>query len=532
MTDVEVLQKENELLKERLTRQESDNRQLRHEVTKLAEQVRLLQLLHFGSKSEKLTAEDKTQARLFNEAEDAAFAQTDEAQAEAVREKKEIGAYTRTAPRNGAGRKAISADLPREIEEYDIPEADKICACGTEMTCIGFDSSERAKIVPAQIVVIQERRKKYACKSCEGTEADEKGVETAEGPKHVIPRSIADESLLAWSIHEKFEYALPLYRQSKRLTQIGIPIPRTTLGNLIIKSAEACKPLYELLQDEIRRGSVINADETPVQVLHEPGRKAEQTSWMWVFAGGSTGKESVCFLYDPSRSHTVPSAFLSGYSGWLQTDDYEAYRTALKKNQGEQPAAERIRHILCWAHVRRRFYKYWELSKSEDAKQILELIKELFHLEELRSNYSTTGFAKQRKSRAAPLLESLRRMLIKLSAEVPPGLVFGKAIAYTLDNWEQLELYLEEPALTPSNNRAENAIRPFVIGRKNWLFSGTPQGAHASAILYSLVESAKHHKLPVYEYFHYILKKIPYCLTTQEYEALLPYNLTPEVIKF
>ena len=139
---------------------------------------------------------------------------------------------------------------------------------------------------------------------------------------------------------------------------------------------------------------------------------------------------------------------------------------------------------------------------------------------------------KQRKSRAAPLLESLRNMLIKLSAEVPPGLVFGKAIAYTLDNWEQLELYLEEPALTPSNNKAENAIRPFVIGRKNWLFSGTPQGAHASAILYSLVESAKLHKLSVYEYFHYVLKRIPYCSAAYEYEALLPHNLTPEAIKF
>jgi len=500
-------------------------------ITGLQEQVRILQLLHFGSKSEKLTKDDTRQSRLFNETEDVAFEQSDAEQESAITESKEVGPYTRRAYVKNAGRKPISSDLPREIEEYDIPEEDKICACGTEKTCIGYDSSERAKIIPAQVVVVQERRKKYACKNCEGTEADEKGVQTAASPAHLIPRSIADESLLAWSINEKFEYALPLYRQSKRLQQIGIPIPRTTLGNLIMKSAEACTPIYELLKSTILSGPLINADETHVQVLKEPGRKAGNKSWMWVFSGGEAGKESVVFQYDSSRSHTVPAEFFVDYFGWLQTDDYEAYHTALKKIAEDRGGQNLIRHVLCWAHVRRRFFHYWKLSKSPDAKHILDLIKDLFKLEDLRSDFSLKGFCKHRKNRAGQILEQLHKTLTRNLPEVPPGLDFGKAISYTLDNWEQLILYLENPLLTPSNNKAENAIRPFVIGRKNWMFSGTPKGAQSSAILYSLVESAKLHKLSVYEYFYFILKKLPGCSKKSDFEALLPYNLNPDTIK-
>jgi transposase len=180
--------------------------------------------------------------------------------------------------------------------------------------------------------------------------------------------------------------------------------------------------------------------------------------------------------------------------------------------------------------VRRQFYKYWELSKDSEVEKVLKSIGELFKLEKLRANYSKKGFLKQRKNRAGPILDSLWNRLKALAPEVPSGLAFGKAIAYTVDNWPLLVKYLESPYLTPSNNSAENAIRPFVIGRKNWLFSATPRGAHASAILYSLVESAKLQKLPVYDYFYYILRKIPYCENHQDYEALLPQNLTAEAI--
>lgn len=512
-------------LREQLDAKEIEIAELKKQNAILQEQVAKLKLLHFGTKSEKITPEDKKQASLFNEAEDGAFAQNDEEQKASASETVKAG-----SSKNGTkkvGRKPLPTDLPREIVEYDIPDEDKICACGTEKTCIGEDVSERAKLIPSKIVVIQERRKKYACSHCEGTTLDEKGVQTAEGVKHLVAGSIADESLLAWSISEKFEFALPFYRQSKRFSQIGIPIPRATLSNLTIKSASACKPLYELLKENIKSGTVINADETRVQVLKEPKRKASNNSWMWVFLRGDPEKRCVIFQYEEGRSHKIPLEFLEDFSGWIQTDDFEAYHTARKKTNGN------IKHVLCWAHARRKFFQYWESTEKKDTevKQILDLLKDLFELESLRDNYSQRGFHKQRKNRAGPILETLQKKLTKLYPQVPPSLDFGKAIKYTLSNWEQLVLYLENPNFTPSNNSAENAIRPFVIGRKNWLFAGSPKGAESSAILYSLVESAKMNNLNIYDYLYFVLRELPYCETQSEYEKLLPYNLTAEEIK-
>jgi len=503
--------------------------EMKNHVQVLEEKVTLLEILHFGPKSEKWTEEDKRQALLFNEAEDAAFKQTDETCEKSGVEKREVASYTRRAHRN-QGRKPISPDLPREEIVYDIADADKTCGCGNELTCIGEDVSERVKIVPAEVKVLLERRKKYACKACEGTEDDRPGVVTAEGKKHLIPGSIADESLLAWSIQEKFEFSLPFYRQSKRLEYLGVPIPRSTLGNHAIKTSEACRSLYELLQEHIKSGPLINADETRLQVLKEPERHAQDLSWMWVFAGGTPGKDAVVFQYDPSRSSDVPVEFLSGYSGWLQTDDYAAYHTALKKLavNGQKILPK---HVLCWAHARREFHKVWESSKSEHSRQALDFIRELFALEELRKDYSEKGFLKQRKNRAEQIFERFKPWLTKLYEATPPKGALGKALLYTLDNWEQLILYVDDPVLTPSNNRAENAIRPFVIGRKNWLFSGTPCGAEASAIHYSLIESAKLNGLNPYAYLSYIYSRLPYAVTVEDFERLLPFNTTPEILK-
>ena len=518
---------ENERLKKLVESQAKELQSTKNIVAQLQEQVHLLQALHFGTKSEKLTNEDKKQASLFNEAEVAAmpaFENHDEIKPEI----QTVKAHTKTV-RKGAGRKALSEELPREIIEYDIDEEDKTCACGTVKVCIGEDVSERLCIVPAKVVVRREIKKKYACRNCEGTTDDSAGVQTAKGTKHLIAGSIADESLLAWSINEKFEYALPFYRQSKRLKAIGADIPRATLSTLAIRCAENCRPLYELLKDNIKNGPVINADETRVQVLKEPGRKAQDKSWMWVFLGGEPDKKSVVFQYEKGRSHEIPYDFLQNYKGWLQTDDYEAYHTALKKLRRD--GNKSVKHVLCWAHARRYFYKYWEISKSSDAKQILDLIKKLFELEDLRADFSKKGFQKQRKNRAGPILKQLFELMTKYAALTPPTLAFGKAISYTLDNWEQLKLYLNDPLLTPSNNIAEIAIRPFVIGRKNWLFSDTERGAESSAILYSLVESVKLQNLSVYDYFYFIFRQLPYCEKTADYEKLLPFNLTAEQIK-
>ena len=516
---------------------QSQHTDLEQKVAELQEQVTLLELLHFGPTSEKLTAEDARQSRLFNEAEDGAFDQKDEEQIAAVKETIEIGAHTRVV-RKKAGRKKINDKLPREIHVYDLDDEEKRCGCGAEKRCIGEDVSERVKIIPAQIVVLQERKKKYVCRSCEGTANDEAGVATAKGPARLVARSIADESLLAWSLSEKFEYGLPFYRQAKRLAYLGIPLPRATLSKLAIRVAVACKPVYDQLKEHILSGPLIHADETRVQVLKEPGRKAQSQSWMWVYVGGALEKQvqrhCVLFEYSPSRSHEVPYAFLKDYKGWLMTDDYEAYATAVRKIHGErlqQGEPGKINRVLCWAHARRKFYQAWEVTKSPEADTVVRVIKELFALEKLRANYSLKGFAKQRKNRGDAILDHLWTRLRTLAGETPPTLALGRAVSYTLDNWSLLKRYLEDPILPPSNNVAENSIRPFVIGRKAWLFADTPDGAQASATIYSLVESAKANGLAPYDYLYYIMREIPLCKEPADYARLLPHVLTPEKIK-
>jgi transposase len=531
--DADLLQKENELLRKEIEKLSSRVSTLEIENLKLEEENKILKHLHYGATSEKITPEDKRTASLFNEAEDIAFGQNDENEIEKITETIEVKAHPRKVlNKNNAGRKPIDSSIPREVVEFDIPEEEKICACGTELKCIGEDVTERLKTYPVKVAALQERRKKYVCPGCEGLENEaEKGVITAEGIKHLIPGSIADESFLAWSISEKFEFALPFYRQAIRLKQIGVPIPRATLSNLTVSVGIKCEPIYKLLRPHIMSGPAINGDETRLQVLNEPERKNKLLSWMWVFLGGPPGKECVQYQYEETRNHETPYVFLKGYSGLFQSDDYEGYHTAIKRLKTETGIV--VLHFLCWAHARRYFHRYWETTgkRDEEAKAILDLIKDLFELEDFRTQYSRKGFLKQRKNKAEQIFGALKQKLERLYPQTPSGLSFGKAIRYTLDNWEQLTTYVDHYELTPSNNAAERAIRPFVIGRKNWLFSGSPAGAKSSAILYSLIESAKLHDLKPFEYLNYIFKKIPYCQNDEDYAALLPFNVTPEQLQ-
>jgi transposase len=500
-------------------------------IADLKSKVAALEILHFGTKSEKWTPEDERQGRLFNEAEEEAFAQKDANQAGSCVETREVGPYIRKAHNKNQGRKPLSADLPRKTVTHDIPENEKVCACGEVLTCIGSEKTERLHIKPAEVSVIVEEKLKYACKKCEGTSSYSPGVITAKGKKHLLPGSIATSSLLAWSLSEKFEFALPFYRQEKRLSHIGVHIPRATLSGFAIRTGIACKPLYELLVRHIQSGSLINADETTVQVLNEPGRKPQDKSYMCVYLGGASDKRGVVFSYTTSRASEVHKKFLANFNGVLQTDDLSVYHTAVRDLNANRIVPEKITHLLCWAHARRKFHQAWQVTKSEHAAKAIEFIRSIFDLEMLREGHSKNGFLKLRKNQADILFSEFKSWMSDLYPQVPPGSPIGKAIAYTLDNWEQLVLYINDPECVPSNNLAENAIRPFVIGRKNWMFCETQAGAEASAILYSLVESAKLASLKPYDYHWYIFEKLPCAVTKGDWKALLPFNLTPEQIK-
>jgi transposase len=275
-----------------------------------------------------------------------------------------------------------------------------------------------------------------------------------------------------------------------------------------------------LLQQEIKKGQVINADETPLQVMNEPGRSNTSQSYMWVFRGGQTDNPVVLFNYDPSRSGGVPTSYLSGYQGYVQTDGYKGYNK-LGRESG-------ISLVGCWAHARRYFMKVVK-AKANKKKQgkadiVLNYIGKIYKIEKNAKNncFTQEEIYQVRQEKVIPILNKLKTLLDKLEPLTPPKGLLGKAVNYTLNNWTRLIRFCENGYLRPDNNLAENAIRPFVVGRKNWLFSGHPKGAAASAAIYSLIETAKANNLKPYDYLYFLFKSLPLAKSEDDYKKLLP----------
>jgi transposase len=485
----------------------------------LAEQIQFYKQRLFGRKSEIFTQETVDQALLFNEAEAGA------------QEEKAEPAELITVPehqRKKRGRKALPDDLPRVEVVHDLPEKEKQCACcGKPLPNIGQEATEELAIIPEQVQVIRHIRLKYGPCGCEASQEKEAPeVKIAAAPARMIPHSIVSPSLLAYSITGKFNDGLPFYRQSMQFARYGVEISRATLCNWALLAATKCEPLIELLRTEIKHSPLIQMDETPIQVLDEPGRKAESKSYMWVSKGTADGKPVILYEYDPSRSQAVPKRILDGYQGYLQTDDYRGYDGIA--------ASPGIKHVLCWAHARRKFADTEKVSPGGLAKEGLAWIKNLYDIEKILRAELDAGeiladdFVRKRKERAKPLLDGYQRWLEKKGPEVPPESLIGKAIRYSLSNWEKLIRYLEAWYITPDNNGVENAIRPFVLGRKNWLFANTPRGACASANLYSLVETAKANGLEPYHYLNYLFAHLPSATTPDELHRLLPTQIQAE----
>lgn len=494
--------------------EKSQNYQLENEL--LREQVRLLRAQIYARKSEKLplvTGVD--QPTLFDEAE-----QTVSAEEEEVTKEIEVAGYKRK-PR---GRKPLPVDLPRIKIVHDVSEAEKVCGCGCQKSCIGREVSEQLDIIPAKVQVLQHIRLKYACRHCEGVEDEGGAVSIAPVPIQLIPKSMASPGLLAHILTAKFVDALPFYRQEKQFSRLGVEIPRATMCGWAMKAAESCQPLLDLLIKEIRSGPLINIDETTVQVLKEPGRPATTKSYMWVFRGGTKDKTSLIYQYHPTRAGEVAVTFLRGFTGYVQTDGYAGYDFI----DGHPDMI----HVGCWAHVRRKFMDVIKAApkpknktqESGSADVALHYIRKLYAIEKQirKEELSPEDLGRERQLRAKPVLDDLREWLDYKSGQTPPKGLLGKAVSYALRQWPRLIRYLEDGCITPDNNLAENAIRPFVVGRKNWLFSGNPRGAKASATLYSLIETAKANGLEPYSYLRFLFEKLPLVNSTSEYKTLLP----------
>ena len=463
----------------------------------LEEQFRLAQQQRFGASSEAHPA----QGDLFNEAE---------AELDAVEEAHEP--LVATAKKKPV-RKKLPTDLPREVIVHDIE--DKTCACcGNELHQMGDERSEKLEFIPAQVKVIEHVRLKYSCRSCEKTGTSTQ-IKIAPVPASPIPKGIATATLLSQIITSKYQYALPLYRQESLFKQYGIELSRKTMADWMMKSADLFKPLYARLQEILLQQEVIQADETTLKVINEDKVK----SYMWLYCTGtdSPNKGSipniVLFDYQAGRAGQCAVDYLEGFNGYLQVDGYAGY---------EKTSATLVG---CWAHARRKFIEAQTAQpkgKTGKADIALSMIQKLYRLEISLKDKSAHEKHQLRQEKAKPLLEQFSQWLAK--ANVVTKSALGKAIQYCKNQWHKLIRYIEDGHLTIDNNRAERAVKPFVIGRKNWLFSNTSNGARASAMLYSIIETAKANGLTAFDYIAHCLEQ----LSSDDVgvEKLLPWNVS------
>lgn len=483
----------------------------------LREQMRQLFDKLFGRKSEVFHGESP-QLPLFD------MPEPDGIEKDPEEEHVEISTHLRKKK----GRKPLPEELPRVEVVHDIPEEEKVCQCGSHLSRIGEEVCEKLDLIPAIIRVIKHIRPKYSCKSCEGVEDEGATVKIAPVPPQIIPKGIASGGLLAHILCAKFEDALPFYRQEKQFTRLGVDLNRAAMCSWAMKAAKQCAPLFELLKKDLLSGPLINADETTVQVLAEPGRSPTSKSYMWVYRGGAPSSPVLLYEYHPSRSGDVAVAMLRNYSGAVQTDGYKGYNFLDTKDG--------VSHLGCWAHARRKFIEA-DRARPKKAKPgstaiALNFIKNLYKIEKdaKRKGIAKEELVQYRKKHSEPVLEKFKKWLNKKSLVTTPQSLLGKAVSYTLKQWERLEAYTEVGDATPDNNLAENAIRPFVVGRKNWLFAGTPEGAKASSAIYSLIETAKANKLDVYKYLRFLFETLPLAQSEEDYRKLLPTVVTSETI--
>lgn len=409
------------------------------------------------------------------------------------------------------GRRSLPKELPREIILHDIPDHAKICECGTRLTRIGEEVTEQLKYIPAHLSVLQHVRPKYACKPCQ------EHVVIAHMPKFLLPKSIVTPELIAHVIVAKYMDHLPLYRQETMWKRLDIDLPRRSLSSWILKVASLCQPVIKHLQNDILTSTYVQADETTVQVLNESTRQNTQKSYMWVYRGGNLVRPSIVYSYQETRGGYHAQEFLSGFKGYLQTDAYSGYNWA--------DSDEEVIAVGCMAHARRPFAELAKLSKKTGlAIQALHYFQQLYAIEKVarEKELSSEERYQLRLKTAPPILDKFKQWLEKHLDKVPGQQKMQRAMQYVLRHWKSLTNYLKDGRIEIDNNAVENTIRPFALGRKNWLFAGGPSGAYAGAVFYSLIETCKANSINPYEYLCALFHNLPFCQVDEDYSKLLP----------
>ncbi len=484
----------------------------------LNEKVDYLTKKLFGTSSEK-SKNVEGQLSLFNEAEQEASPAEEQAEEVIVKE------HARRA-------KGTHADIFKGVHARDevipLSEEQKYCAeCGAEMEVIGKEFVRREfRFTPARGEVVNIYRETAKCPVCFRAPAMAKAVEfvKAHVPEALIPHSYASASVVAWTMYQKYANSMPLYRQEQDWKQMGVILSRATLANWILYCAgNYFSPLYDYFHRELIKRQFLMADETRVQVLKEPERNAETDSFMWLFRTGEDGLPPIIlYRYTQTRAGFHAADFLKGFKGYLETDCYQGYN-----------GLPDVKRCCCWAHLRRYFVeavpKGKELDYSNSAAQGVQYCNKLFEYE--RQSHEKGHSYEQRQEyriqKEVPVLDAFWEWVSQQSPK--KGTRFEKAVNYAQNHRGQFMTYLEDGRCSFSNNLSENSIRPFTVGRRNWLFSDTPRGADASAMVYTMVEMAKAHNLNIYKYLKYLLEHLPETrMADSELSRLAPWN--PEII--
>jgi len=481
----------------------------------LKSQILVLKKLLWKPKTEKLPHESSAQAYLFNELEDEIK--------KAETKKIHVKGYSKSGKK--LGRKPINPDLIRKEIIHDISDEERETDDGKIAVKIGEEVSEKLVVVPSRAWVEKHIRYKYKYVNKFGSTFEEDVYfKTAKMPPCLLPKTMATPELLAYIIISKFNDHLPLYRLENIFKRSGVYLTRATMSNWLIKVYKSLEIFIDLFIKELKKGPIINIDESPLQVIKEDGRSANQQSYMWLFVGGSKDHPIYYYHYSPSRSSSVVIDLLKDYDGVIGSDGYSAYKKAARELKLDLAG--------CNAHARRKFKEASEAAKNSSAKIFLELYKKLYRIETYakKQNHSPEEITKLRQEKSLPIMNEFLGLLRDYETKTPPSFPLGKAISYALNNWKELSLFLSNGNIPIDNNHVERGIKPFVIGRKNWMFSFSADGAKTSASLYSVNETAKANGLDEYTYWRHLLKNLPYCEKEEDYLKLLPTRISEKEI--
>lgn len=498
--EIQILAAENNTLKQRCEQYAQAYDSLQHQ---LKEHLRN----RFGKKSERYI-EDPANPQLSLFGDNSEIFSAADSLGNAL-EETTVATHTRKKKQKAA------KELSRRIEIIPVSEENKQCSCGACKTVIRYETKESVHYEPAVFEILEQRREVVACPN-----GCDKAIITAPAPLHVLPKARVTEEFLAFLVVSKLDDRQPLYHLEKQLSErYGHNCSRQTMARWLIELMAPMQPIYNLLKDEVIDYDVASCDATTLQVLNEPGRRAETKSYVYCMRGGPPDKAVILYDYNDKLHKDFVSNWFLGFNGYLHVDGDNFFELI-----GETIA----QLVNCNAHSRRKFEPIAKSAKGKGiAKEALLFYKNLYKVEREAKNNNFTPAQRYvlRQEQSKPMMDKFKLWLDEIYPTLLPKSPLGLAVNYCIKLWPGLTRFLDDGRLEIDNNLTEQEIKPLVIARKNFLFCATVDGANALCMHFSFIRTAKLHGLDPYHYYVKLLKNLPRCNTAQDYEKLLPWNI-------